>query len=192
MVAKGRSLFICSAWSVVISGKWSSSDLLVSISPPFLSRPVYGAVIRVRMVDSWQIRAFRLVTFLLASRSILSRGWKMQRRAAAQLQMNGAICLVTRGRRERLQPNCTWSPVLTPARRFPLQGKKQRGEGERNESCPIKHFFSPSRAHLTSHHPAVLLPWAQALTHLYVFPSDLSTSFLSAPVNHKLMYEGNF
>lgn len=26
IVAKGRSLFICFAWSVVISGKWSSSD----------------------------------------------------------------------------------------------------------------------------------------------------------------------
>lgn len=70
--------------------------------------------------------------------------------------------------------------------------KKEEREGERNQSCPIKHFFSPSRAHLTSHHPAVLLPREQALTHLYVFPSDLSTSFLSAPVNHKLMYEGNF
>ncbi len=70
--------------------------------------------------------------------------------------------------------------------------KTEERERERNKSCPIKHFFSPSRAHLTSHHPAVLLPWAQALTHLYVFPSDLSTSFLSAPVNHELMYEGNF
>ncbi len=70
--------------------------------------------------------------------------------------------------------------------------KTEERERERNKSCPIKHFFSPSRAHLTSHHPAVLLPWAQALTHLYVFPSDLSTSFLSALVNHELMYEGNF
>lgn len=35
--------------------------------------------------------------------------------------------------------------------------KKKRG-GERNKSSPIKHFFSPSRAHLTSHHPTVLLP----------------------------------
>lgn len=35
--------------------------------------------------------------------------------------------------------------------------KKKRG-GERNKSSPIKHFFSPSRAHLTSHHPEVLLP----------------------------------
>lgn len=120
-------MICCSFWKMVIV--W----LLVSISPPILSRTVCGAVIQVKMVDLWQIRAFRLVTFLLASRSILGRGWKMQHRPAAQLQMNGAICLVTRGRRERLQPNCTWSPVLTPARHFPLQGKKQtkRREGER-------------------------------------------------------------
>lgn len=138
--------------------------LLVSISPPLFSRTVCGAVIRVKIVDLWQIRAFKLVTFLLASRSILGRGWKMQRRAAAQLQMNGAICLVTRGRQERLQPNCTWSPVLTPARRFPLQGKKQknRREGEREKQ------ILPHQA---------LLQSLQSPSH---FPSPCSPAALSA------------
>ncbi len=88
----------------------------------------------------------------------------MQRRAAAQLQMNGAICLVTRGQRERLQPNCTWSPVLTPARRFPLQGKKQknRREGEREKQ------ILPHQA---------LLQSLQSPSH---FPSSRSPAALSA------------
>lgn len=146
--------------------------LLVSISPPFLSQPVCGAVIRVKMVDSWQIRAFRLVTFLLASRSILGRGWKMQRRAAAQLQMNGAICLVTRGRRERLQPNCTWSPVLTPARRFPLQGKKQKKKkrGRERETNPAPSSTSSVPPELIS---LPIIPQSccpeSRLWHIYMF-----------------------
>lgn len=84
---------------------------------------------------------------------------------------------------------CTWSPVLTPTRLY-LHWRHEK-ERER-EYCSIKHFFSPSRAHITSSHPEALPPWAPGLTHLYVFPSDLSASFLPAPVNHKLIYEGNF
>lgn len=75
VVAKSRLLFICFAWSVVL---WYMVIvwLLVSISPLLFSRTVCGAVIRVKMVDLWQIRALRLVTFLLASRSILGQGVK--------------------------------------------------------------------------------------------------------------------
>lgn len=47
-------------------------------------------------------------------------------------------------------------------------------------------------AHLLSHQPGTPAPWAAALTRLYVFPPDLLPSFLPQPVNHKLIYEGNF
>lgn len=41
---------------------------------------------------------------------------------------------------------------------FMRKGTKKKRGRDREDSCPIKHFSGPSRAHLTSHHPAVLLP----------------------------------
>ncbi|KAA0717977.1 hypothetical protein E1301_Tti001429 [Triplophysa tibetana] len=97
----------------------------------------------------------------------------MQHCATAQLQMNGTIYLVTRGRRERLQPNCTWSPVLTPARRFPLRGKVQRKREGEKERIPAPSSTSPVPPELIS---LPIIPRATAVRRRTYDHGDLASS----------------